>query len=106
MEIGTYKIKNYFYVTNLGDKDMILGYKYLYEHNPTINWRTGEWEFSRCPDSCNAYRTRKIRGLEAGIDELHLPKDLPYESPLDDLGDEDSVNPIINWVDIDDPDQR
>ena len=106
MEIGSHKTENYFYVTNLGDKDMILGYKYLYEHNPTINWRTGEWEFSRCPDSCNAYRTRKIRGLEAGIDELHLPKDLPYESPLDDLGDEDSVNPIINWVDIDDPDQR
>ena len=25
---------------------------------------------------------------------------------MDDLGDEDSVNPIINWVDLDDPDQH
>ena len=37
IEIGSHKTKQYLFVTQLGAKDMMLGYSYLYQHNPEIN---------------------------------------------------------------------
>lgn len=105
VEIGTHKTTHYLFVTNLGDKDMMLGYTYLYNHNPQIDWRAGEWEFTRCPDTC-ADKARKTRAVEEETDELQLEPDLPWESSLDDLGDEDTENPYINWIDMDNPNDR
>lgn len=67
VEIGTHKTVHYLFVTHLGDKEMILGYSYLYKHNPEIDWQAGEWKFTRCPDTC-ATRTRKTKIIEAGAD--------------------------------------
>ena len=39
-------------VTDLGNKDMFLGFSYLRRHNPEIDWATGEFKFSRCPETC------------------------------------------------------
>ncbi|PFH44735.1 hypothetical protein AMATHDRAFT_11025 [Amanita thiersii Skay4041] len=36
-------------VTNLGDKELILGHDWLIMHNPLINWKTGEVKFDWCP---------------------------------------------------------
>lgn len=83
----------------------MIGYTYLYNHNPDINWRNGEWEFTRCPESCAA-KARKTRVLEAETDELQLEPDYPWESSLDNLGNEDTDNPYINWVDLDLPEVR
>jgi hypothetical protein len=41
-----------FAVTNLGKQDIILGFTWLEEHNPEINWQTKEVKMSRCPDKC------------------------------------------------------
>jgi Retroviral aspartyl protease len=46
-----------FTVTGLGNQDMILGYSWLREHNPEVDWSTGEVKMSRCPGHCSTCRT-------------------------------------------------
>ena len=41
-----------FYVSSVGHKAIVLGHTWLAEHNPNINWRTGEVKMTRCPDYC------------------------------------------------------
>ena len=36
----------HFAVTGLGNQDMILGYSWLCEHNPEVDWSTGEVKMS------------------------------------------------------------
>jgi len=50
IEIGSYRTTQYLFVTNLENKKMMIGYSYLYKHNPNIDWQKGQWEFTRCPD--------------------------------------------------------
>jgi len=38
IEIRSHKITQYLFVTNLGNKMMMVSYLYLYKHNPKINW--------------------------------------------------------------------
>ena len=103
--IGSHKSTQYLYVTGLGNKDVILGYSYLYEHNPMIDWKKGEWEFTRCPENCKSDRARKINSLEAGTEEPQEDEDLneeaQWEAALEEMGEADELNPHINWVDID-----
>jgi hypothetical protein len=47
----------HFAVTGLGNQDMILGYSWLREHNPEVDWSTGEVKMSRCPSRCSTCRT-------------------------------------------------
>ena len=42
VEIGSHKSTHYLFVTHLGNKNMMIGYSYLHQHNPSINWRAGE----------------------------------------------------------------
>jgi len=35
---------------------MILGLPWLQEHNPEVNWVTGEVKMSRCPEKCKQCR--------------------------------------------------
>jgi hypothetical protein len=41
-----------FAVCGLGKKTLIIGEKWLKQHNPTIDWTSRELEFDRCPSSC------------------------------------------------------
>ena len=52
LTIGDHSSRQAALVTDLGRKDLFLGMSYLKKHNPEINWRTGEWQFSRCPETC------------------------------------------------------
>ena len=36
-------------VSNLEKQSMILGYTWLKDHNPEVNWQTGEVQMNRCP---------------------------------------------------------
>ena len=47
----------HFAVTGLGNQDMILGYSWLREHNPEVDWSMGEVRMSRCPSRCSTCRT-------------------------------------------------
>src|SRR3984885_14359240 len=49
----------WFFVTDIGSKTMIIGMTWLRSHNPEINWYTGEMKFSRCPASCIGQRSLK-----------------------------------------------
>jgi hypothetical protein len=43
-------------VTHLGKQSLILGYNWLCNHNPEINWQTKDVKMSRCPLQCSTYR--------------------------------------------------
>jgi len=39
-------------VSSLRRQSMILGYTWLKDHNPEVNWQTGEVQMNRCPPQC------------------------------------------------------
>ncbi|KAF5366729.1 hypothetical protein D9758_006582 [Tetrapyrgos nigripes] len=41
-----------FYVTDIGDHDIILGTDWLEEHNPDIDWSVSRIGMIRCPETC------------------------------------------------------
>ncbi|KAF5345315.1 hypothetical protein D9758_002139 [Tetrapyrgos nigripes] len=41
-----------FYVTDIGDHDIILGTDWLEEHNPDIDWSESRVDMTRCPKTC------------------------------------------------------
>jgi hypothetical protein len=43
-------------VTRLGKQSLILGYNWLCNHNPEINWQTKDVKMSRCPLQCSTCR--------------------------------------------------
>jgi len=90
------------FVTNLGNKEMMIGYSYLYKHNPNIDWQKGQWEFTRCPDTCVS-KVHKTRDVEAGANKFHLEMDVSGFPSLDDIGDKDPNNHILSWADTTDP---
>ena len=47
-----HKSQSKFYVSSVGHKAIILGHTWLVEHNPNINWHTGEVKLTCCPDYC------------------------------------------------------
>jgi hypothetical protein len=55
-------------ITHLGKQSLILGYNWLHNHNPEINWQTKDVKMSRCPLQCSTCRVedkhnRMIRKL-------------------------------------------
>jgi hypothetical protein len=42
-----------FAVTKLDKSDIFLGYEWIRLHNPSIDWRSGNIVFDRCPELCN-----------------------------------------------------
>ena len=42
VEIGSHKTKQHLFITQLGNKEIIIGYSYLYKHNATIHWQKGQ----------------------------------------------------------------
>jgi hypothetical protein len=49
-----------FAVTNLGDQQMLLGYDWLVNHNPEINWARGEVKFTRCHSHCSECTKQRL----------------------------------------------
>jgi len=43
-------------VSGLGKQSLILGYDWLKDHNPKIDWEKGEVEMTRCPPRCEGGR--------------------------------------------------
>jgi len=50
-------------IVDLGRKfDVFLGYDWLHHHNPVVDWRKNNLDFSQCPQTCQS--TVYIRSLE------------------------------------------
>jgi len=43
-------------ISGLGKQNLILGYNWLKDHNPKIDWKKGEVEMTRCPLWCKGGR--------------------------------------------------
>ncbi|KAJ8474222.1 hypothetical protein ONZ45_g16023 [Pleurotus djamor] len=97
-----------FAVTNIGKQDIIVGYSWLKEHNPEVNWQTKEVKMSRCPRVCSTCREelkeiRRIRHRESRhLRQCRLgptpfiddePVDLPALLETDDSDDPDVYEP-------------
>ena len=59
-----------FAVTGLGSQDIILGLNWLCEHNPEVDWQSGEVKMSRCLNHCHTCQNKvnteqKISFMEA-----------------------------------------
>jgi len=74
---------------------MIIGYSYLYKHNPNIDWQKGQWEFTRYLDTY-ANKVCKIQDVKVGANKLHLEIDISGFLSLDNIGDEDPDNYIFS----------
>ena len=66
MRYGDHSERSTFAVTSLGRVPIIVGHTWLVQHNPEIDWTTGEVTMSRCPNECGikklqANRTQRIR---------------------------------------------
>jgi hypothetical protein len=48
-------------ITRLGKQSLILGYNWLQNHNPEINWQTKDIKMSRCPLQCSTCRVEDKR---------------------------------------------
>ncbi len=82
-----------FYVTNVGDVDIIIGTDWLKRHNPVIDWATDSLRFSRCPTPCSlstpAVTIHALsRKPSMRIYRLTTPEDEPpnEEPPFENLG--------------------
>lgn len=73
-----------FAVCSLGSKTAIVGHTWLQQHNPEVNWQTGEITMSRCPSNCRVQRAKARQQKKQLKRTDRLPKLLP-----DDDDDED-----------------
>ncbi|GLB34315.1 putative retrotransposable element tf2 155 kda protein type 1-like [Lyophyllum shimeji] len=80
-----------FAVTDLGEQDMILGYTWLKEHDPEIDWAAGTVSMSRCPARCQTCREevkveRKARNKTRAAIRACRSSGVPAPEPeLDDI---------------------
>jgi hypothetical protein len=51
-------------VTRLGKQSLILGYNWLQNHNPEINWQTKDFKMSCCPLQCSTCRVEDKRNAK------------------------------------------
>jgi hypothetical protein len=64
-----------FAVTNLGKQDIILGFPWLSEHNPEVDWKTGEVKMSRCSQQCRTCfmaERQKKKGIKRKEEKLQV----------------------------------
>ena len=85
------------HVTNLGSSKIILGLPWLRQHNPSIDWTTGDVKMDRCPKTCghDIKAARKTRNLkkrpipnfvtEWEADEKHEEDDSSWYTPGEEI---------------------
>ena len=75
-------------VTQLGKQTMILGFTWLREHNPEVDWQTKEVRMSRCPARCATCRSdlKQERQTAAQISACRAG---PFPVTIKDVDDED-----------------
>jgi len=67
-------------VSGLGKQSLILGYDWLKDHNPRIDWEKGEVEMTRCPLRCEGGRTlwkKQTRQKRIELRALRFCRDRP-----------------------------
>ena len=96
LEIGSHKSNNHMLVTDLGNKDMIIGMTFLRKHNPEIDWAPREWRFTRCPETCGHRACKSQQISQDKVDTLEMQWWRSWDYPLDHLEEDCPKNPYIN----------
>jgi hypothetical protein len=81
-----------FTITQLGKQSMILGFTWLCEHNPEINWQTKEVRMLRCPVCCNTCRLdakRERKEQRAATAQIHACHSSGFPVLIEEIDDED-----------------
>ena len=85
-----------FAVTSLGKQDIILGFTWLEEHNPEIDWKTHKVVMSRCPPKCHACRKTKIEEAQLAheakkklTEKIHICRAGPHPVMVEEEDEED-----------------
>ena len=89
VEIGkNHQERVVFSVADIGPQDAIIRIDWLRTHNPDIDWEGGTLRLSRCPDSCQASRTRPPSVVEVRRDSpiRKVLSRSPIFRPLSTLG--------------------
>jgi hypothetical protein len=76
---------------------MILGYNWLRNHNPEINWQTKEVKMSRCPTQCSTFRVktkRKAIAHKATISRINACRAGAFPSMIEELDDQDEATHV------------
>ena len=67
-----------FYITDIGDNDIILGTDWLQHHNPEVNWVERSLGLTRCPSTCIT-KNPPVRARST----VELPKVVPHRIQRD-----------------------
>jgi hypothetical protein len=76
---------------------MILGYNWLRNHNPEINWQTKDVKMSRCPTQCSTCRvetTREAIAHKATILRINACQARAFPSMIEELDDQDEATHV------------
>ena len=95
-----------FAVTGLGKQNLILGYTWLREHNPEVDWQTNKVTMSRCPAKCRTCveeEKAEQREKRAEARRVHSCRAGPMPSVDDDLRDVPDLSPDPDDDDDDAP---
>jgi hypothetical protein len=86
-----------FAVTCLGKQSMILGYNWLCNHNPEINWQTKDVKMSRCPTQCSTCcieTKRKAIAHKATISRINACRAGAFPSMIEKLNVQDKATHV------------
>jgi hypothetical protein len=86
-----------FAVTCLGKQSMILGYNWLCNHNPEINWQTKDVKMSRCPTQCSTCRVetkREAIAHKVTISRINACRAGAFPSMIEELDDQDEATHV------------
>jgi len=62
-------------ISNLGKQNLILGYTWLKDHNPEVNWQTGEVQMNRCPprcEGCHAIQKEQVSQRKVEVKAVNI----------------------------------
>src|SRR3981189_2064619 len=79
-------------VTSLGKQSMILGFTWLHEHNPEIDWQMKEVRMSRCPPQCSTCRAEakvKRQAERAATAQIYACRAGSFPVLIEEIADED-----------------
>jgi hypothetical protein len=83
-------------VTSLGKQSMILGFTWLHEHNPEIDWQMKEVWMSRCPPQCSTCRAEakvKRQAERVATAQIHACHAGSFPVLIEEIVNEDSYSP-------------
>ena len=76
---------------------MILGFTWLREHNPEIDWQTKEVRMSGCPSQCSTCRAEakvKRQAERVATAQIHACRAGSFPVLIEEIVDEDDCSPM------------